>query len=112
MLKLSQSTTGDSVKSEMSTRGTCLGYRVHPLLVTLGVIGAKEIKTLRVHLKGVVVPRTENGVRLEEKNCNEANSGVGVFGGVYPCFLGASTARQTISEAFRAPLGVEFLSLS
>lgn len=91
---------------------TYLSYRVHPLLVTLWVIGAKEIQTLRVHLKGVVVSRRGKQMKLKEENMNEAN--VCVCGGVsvYPCFLGVSTARHAISEAFRAPLGVEFLSLS
>lgn len=86
MLKLSQNSTGDSVTSDIDTRGTCLGYRVHPLLVTLGVIGAKEIKTLRVHLEGVVVPRNENDMKLKEKNLNEANPFRRVFGRL-PVFL-------------------------
>lgn len=80
--------------------------------MTFWVISAKEIQTLRVHLKGVVVSRRGKQLKLNEKNMDKANVGGELGVGVYPCFFGVSTARHAISEAFRAPLGVEFLSLS
>lgn len=56
MVKLSHSQIIKCSASELDTRINYLSYRVYPLLVSFWVISAKEIKTFRIHFKGMVVP--------------------------------------------------------